>query len=439
MLDTKTKKRKWRVITESLAQHESVRLSGYVQSIEGTSLVANNITPKIGSICIVGKSEQLAEVVSVDDKRAILYPYDNIGDISIGDKVTLRSGQENPVGSVLLGRVVDAFGRSIDGKGVISYQTTEQIQSKTPSVLERPLITEQLVTGVRVLDSFIPLGKGQRIGIFSGSGVGKTSLLGMLIHNSMADVNVICLVGERGREVKELVHYTLNEEDMEHTIIVNASSDDSAVQRTRAALYAMSIAEYFRDQGNDVSFYVDSVTRLAHAQREIGLLRGEMPASRGYPSSLYPLLSNLFERCSTSSTGSITGLFTILVEGDDMDEPVSDIVRGMIDGHIVLSRELAEQNHYPAIQVSRSLSRVAPALLDKEFLAAANKVRTFLASYEQSKDVIQAGVYAPGSNEMVDIFLSEQASYNAFVQQSTDEHVEFSDTRSQLISLAKRL
>ncbi len=427
-----------RSIAQSIEYFSPVHVYGHVVSVEGNSIIVKNIQATIGDICIVGNGI-LAETIAMRENEVVVVPFSKVEKINIGDKVWVQKTYGTAISDALIGRTVNALGNAIDGKGSIAHIDDCVSNTYIPSVLERPLIDEQLCTGVKAIDSFIPIGKGQRIGIFSGSGVGKTTLLGMMIRNSSADVNIVCLVGERGREVKELIQYTLGERGLEKAIIVNASSHESAPMRIRAVNYALSIAEYFRDKGKDVAFYLDSVTRLVHAQREIGLMRGELPASRGYPPSIFPLLASTFERCGTSSFGSITGIFTILVEGGDADEPVSDVVRGLIDGHIHLQRELAERNHYPAIHIASSLSRVANDIVSSDHKEAAHKIRKYLGIYEQSKDIINAGVYEKGSNTALDNFLDVMDVFNAFVQQSIDESVDCSEIQNECVALAKHL
>ena len=425
-------------IAQSIEYFSPIHVYGYVISVESNCIIVKNIKANIGDLCIVGNGI-LAEAIAVKENEVILVPFNKVEKISIGDKVFIKNTYDTNISDALIGRTVNALGEAIDGKGSIAHSNYFISNSSIPNVLERPLIDEQLYTGVKVVDSFIPIGKGQRIGIFSGSGIGKTTLLGMMIRNSSADVNVVCLVGERGREVKELIQYTLGDVGLENTVIINASSHESAPIRIKTVNYALSIAEYFRDKGKDVAFYLDSITRLVHAQREIGLIRGELPASRGYPPSIFPLLADIFERCGTSTAGTITGIFTILVEGGDTDEPISDTVRGLIDGHIHLSRDLADRNHYPAIHISSSLSRLANNIAHKDHKVATNKIRKYLGIYEQSKDIINAGVYERGSNEKLDDFLDIMDEFNSFVQQHIDESFDFSKIQKECIKLAKKL
>jgi flagellum-specific ATP synthase len=325
------------------------------------------------------------------------------------------------VGVDLLGRVVNGAGEPIDGKGPVSVEEHKPLLADPPPPLQRRRITEQLELGVRCMDALVPCGRGQRLGVFAGSGVGKSSLMGMIARNTNADVNVIALVGERGREVKDFLERDLGEEGMRRSVVVVASSNESAVMRINAAFAATAIAEYFRDLGKDVLLMMDSVTRFAMAQREIGLAIGEPPATRGYTPSVFALLPRLLERAGTSSVGSITGLYTVLVEGDDMNEPVSDAVRGILDGHVALSRELAHRNHYPAVDVLASISRLNTELLSPEQLRAGGNLRQALATFKAREDLISIGAYAIGSDHNVDYAIAKMPEIDGFLRQGLTE------------------
>jgi flagellum-specific ATP synthase len=312
------------------------------------------------------------------------------------------------------------------------------VTGTAPHPLRRGLVNEQMPLGVRVIDGLIPCGKGQRLGIFAGSGVGKSSLMSMIARGTAADVTVVALIGERGREVAEFIERNLGPEGLARSIVVVATSDEPAVMRIRAAFTATRIAEWFRDQGNDVVLMMDSVTRFAMAQREVGLAAGEPPATRGYPPSVFALLPRLLERAGLAEKGSITGLYTVLVEGDDMNEPIADTVRSILDGHVQLSRALAESNHYPSIDVLGSISRVAPAVATPEQLAAGGDIRELLAAWRDSKDLIEIDAYVPGTNRVVDWALTLKPEIDAFCRQSMDEVTDLTATRENLVALSSR-
>jgi len=363
-------------------------------------------------------------------------PFEDTNGIAVGCEVeSTREPLYIDVGLELIGRVIDGFGRPIDNKGPLPQLHKVWIHRDPPAPLSRKRITRPIATGIRAIDSLISCGEGQRIGIFAGSGVGKSVLLGMIGRNSSADVNVIALVGERGREVRDFIEKDLGEEGLKRSIVVVVTSDQAAVLRTRGALIATTIAEYFRDRGEKVILMMDSVTRVAMAQREIGLAIGEPPTTKGYTPSVYAFLPRLLERAGTSEKGSITGIYTVLVEGDDMDDPVADTVRAILDGHVVLSRKLAAQNHYPAIDVMNSISRVMVDVVDNEHLKAANSVKDILATYNEAEDLINIGAYARGSNPKIDRAIRQIDRVNQHLCQNISEQVSYEQSLRSLIGL----
>ncbi len=427
---------------QALVDHtETIKQIGRVQSVQGLRIESFGPQARVGELChiVIERSGQvvLAEVVGLRDSHVMLAPYAPTDGIEVGNPVIgLGQTLDIPVSEELLGRVIDGTGSPIDGKDEIGSGIYYPALAKPPNVLTRRRITEQIETGIRAIDALVPTGKGQRLGIFSGSGVGKSTLIGMIARNTSADVNVIALIGERGREVREFLENDLGEEGLERSVVIVSTSDTPAMARLRAAYVATAIAEFFRDQGRDVLLMFDSVTRFARAQREIGLSRGEGPASRGFPPSVDAVLPQLLERCGTSDKGTITGFYTILVEGDDLDEPVSDAVRGILDGHVVLSRDLAARYHYPAIDVLGSVSRLETRICDPTHRKAAGTVRRLLATYRDTEDLINAGIYTVGSNPDVDEAISRRPSINTLLQQEIEERSSLQDTRRQLLEVA---
>jgi flagellum-specific ATP synthase len=336
------------------------------------------------------------------------------------------------VGKSLLGRVINGLGEPLDNKGIIRVEARRPVFSKAPNPLHRRRITQPFQTGIRSIDALVSIGKGQRIGIFSGSGVGKSILLGMMAKNCTSDVNVIALVGERGREVREFLERDLGEEGLKRSVVVVATSEQPALIRLKAASLAAAIAEYFRDQGKDVLFMADSITRLALAQREIGLAVGEPPATKGFTPSVFAMLPQFLERAGTSEKGTITGLFTVLVEGDDLDEPISDAARSVLDGHIVLSRRLANRNHYPAVDILESISRCMPEVVSGEHLALAGRIKDLMAAYAENEDLIQIGAYAQGTSERVDRAIKTHELLESFLRQDRHDESSFSSALERL-------
>ena len=419
-----------------VSRTDSVKLNGSVTQVVGMVLESLGPRSRIGEICQVNASRRkptFAEVVGFRDNRVLLMPLGSMGAIAHGNEV-LATGRSLTVrvGPELLGRVVDGLGRVLDGKGPIITEEEYPVHKSPPHPLERQRITEPLVFGARAIDGLLTCGKGQRIGIFAGSGVGKSTLLAMIARNSSADVNVIALIGERGREVREFIERDLGEEGMRRSVVVVATSDQPPILRLKGALVATTIAEYFRNQGLDVMLTMDSVTRLAWAQREVGLAIGEPPTTRGYTPSVFAMLPQLLERSGAGTKGTITGLYTVLVEGDDMNEPIADTVRGILDGHIVLSRELAAEGQYPAIDPLQSVSRLMPDLADAEHQQAAIRFRELLATYRKAEDLINIGAYVEGSNPKIDEARARIGDIRRFLCQEPTEPAPWEQTRDLL-------
>lgn len=408
---------------------ENARLvseTGRVLECNGLLLEATGPDVFLGELCEVSAQNSdvtvLCEVVGFREGRTLLMPYGNIHGLSRESKVVTTGRAFNiPVGASLLGRVVDAFCEPLDDRGPIELHE-QAIKLREPiNPLNRKPITEILETGVRAVDSLLSIGKGQRMGIFAGSGVGKSTLLGMMARNMPADVNVIALIGERGREVWDFIRHSLGEEGLSRSVVIVATADQPALVRTHAAWTATAIAEYFRDQRKDVLLIMDSVTRFAMAQREIGLAMGEPPTSRGYTPSVFGLLPQLLERCGNFSQGSITAVYNVLVEGDDMNEPVADHMRAILDGHIVLSREIASRGHYPAIDITHSISRLMPALVSEQENSIAMRTVELVSRVENARDLIDMGAYHAGSNVELDLALARIDAINEFLVQKSTE------------------
>lgn len=418
-----------------LAGLNTARLSGRVVQVVGLTLEACGLDCQIGEVCEIpngGTSPLLAEVVGFRNERALLMPLGEMQGIQPGCPIyRRRSAFRTPVGTALLGRVLDGMGRPIDSRGPLGTVETAPIHNAAPHPLRRQAIAEPLVTGVRAIDGLLTCGKGQRMGIFAGSGVGKSMLMGTIARSSKSDVSVIALVGERGREVQEFVERDLGPAGLARSVVVVSTSDQPALVRLKAAWVATTIAEYFRDQGLHVTFLMDSVTRFAMAQREVGLAIGEPPASKGYTPSVFSLLPKLLERAGASERGTITGFFTVLVEGDDFNEPICDAARSILDGHIVLTRDLAARNHYPAIDVLNSISRVMPAVTPPEHRERAAQFRKLMATYEKARDLVNIGAYAAGSNPEIDAALAALPAMLSFLRQGI-EFTPYEDTRRML-------
>ena len=405
---------------------------GKVVKVVGLTVESTGVDARINDTCNIVLKDSgkrvLCEVVGFRDDRLLLMPYEDVGGVSIGDRVeACGTGYGVPVGKNFLGMVLDGLGRPMDGTD-IEAEAYYNSEAMPPNPMERVMIDKALTLGVKAVDGLITLGKGQRIGIFAGSGVGKSTLMGMFARNTRADINVIALIGERGREVKEFIERDLGEEGQKRSVIVCATSDQPALLRKKAAKTATAIAEYFRDCGMDVLLMMDSLTRFSMAQREIGLASGEPPVSRGYPPSVYGEMPKLLERAGRTEKGSITGIYTVLVDGDDMNEPIADTARGILDGHIVLSRKLAHKNHYPAIDILQSISRVMSSIATKEHKSAANTLKNVLATYTESEDLINIGAYKAGSNKEIDYAIQKIDAVNGFLMQQTDEKFELEET-----------
>lgn len=416
-------------------------LTGRVTRVVGQTAAVAGFPAPLGATCLIRREPEQsvrAEVVGFHGEETLLLPYGELSGIRRGNYVELKQSVPSVrVGERLLGRIVDGLGRFIDNQPATALPHRVPLHATPTTPLGRPRIDAPLGTGIRTIDSLLTCGKGQRLGIFSGSGVGKSTLLGQMAKASSADVNVIALIGERGREVREFVERDLGPEGLARSVLIVATSDQPALLRLRAALVGTAIAEYFRDLGRDVLLMMDSVTRFAYAQREIGLAAGEPPATRGYPPSVFALLPRLLERSGRSDLGSITGLYTVLVEADDTNEPIADSVRGILDGHVMLSRKLAEQAHWPAIDVLSSISRSMNDIVATGHREAAANVKRLLATYQQSEDLISIGAYQPGSNRSVDLAIRMRDRINDHLQQSTSEHVEFAQAVESLLRLEK--
>lgn len=405
---------------------------GKVEQIVGMIIEASGMTCNVGDVCEIKATDGtnvVTEAVGFRGGRALLMPYNDTDGVGYGNLV-YNTGKKLQIkmSDELIGRTVDALGNPIDGKGEIKGDRYYSINGKPSNPMTRPAISEPIELGIKAIDGMLTIGKGQRMGIFAGSGVGKSTLMGMIARNVTADVNVISLVGERGRELVEFLNKDLGEEGAKRSVVVVATSDMSAMLRNKCALTATTIAEYFRDKGLNVLLMMDSLTRYCMAQREIGLSTGEPPVARGYPPSIYASLPKLLERCGNFETGSITGIYTVLVEGDDSNEPVSDTVRGIIDGHIMLSRKIAMKNHYPAIDVLASLSRLMSAIASKEQKEMAGKIRNLMSIYNENQDLISIGAYKSGSNPELDNAIKKIGAINEFLQQQVDVRFSHKET-----------
>lgn len=419
---------------------DTIKLSGKVTDVIGLIIVSVGPNVSLGETCkIIDKDGNLVcrtEVVGFKDGKVLSIALDDVYNIAPKSEIIAEGKPFSiGVGKELLGRVIDGLGLPIDGKGDMKYSSFRSIHRQPPSPLQRNRIDTPLQTGVRSIDGLLTIGKGQRVGIFAGSGIGKSVLLGMIARNTNADVNVIALVGERGREVREFIERDLGEEGLKKSIVVVATSDKSALLRMKGAFLATTIAEYFRDLGMDVLLMMDSVTRFAMAQREIGLAIGEPPTTKGYTPSVFALLPKLLERAGTSKQGSITGLYTVLVDGDDMTEPIADSVRSILDGHIVLSRKLANSGIYPAIDSLQSISRVMPDIVSKEHRDRVRIFNEILATYKEAEDLINIGAYVKGSNPQIDHSLSKIGQLKSFIKQDMFEKTDLRSTIERLNSI----
>lgn len=425
---------------EAIQATQPIQMNGRITQIIGLLLESQGPLVQLGELCTIhprSVAEPVpAEVVGFRQDRVLLMPLGEMQGIGPGCEVRAAHKMCSlTVGDQLLGRIIDGLGNPLDGKGPIPGYVECPLQAQPPSPLSRPRITEKLSVGVRAIDGLLTLGRGQRVGIMAGSGVGKSTLLGMIARNTEADISVIALVGERGREVREFIERDLGEEGLKRSVVVVATSDQPALLRIKCAMAATTIAEYFRDNGRNVMLMMDSVTRFAMAQREVGLTVGEPPATRGYTPSVFALLPRLLERAGTSENGSITAIYTVLVDGDDMNEPIADAVRSILDGHIVLSRSIAAMNHYPAIDVLASVSRLMLEIVSPEQWQAAQKLRSLMAVYKEAEDLINIGAYVSGSNPAIDEAIRMIKQVREFLQQEVYENSSMEQTISRLQAL----
>ncbi len=426
---------------QKLEKIDPLKSVGRVTRSVGLVIESQGPTVSVGDLCYLptakGERTTMLEVVGFRDNNVLLMPLGQMPPVRVGDSIIAAGvSSDIGVGEQLLGRTIDALGRPLDDLGELKTENFYPLNRGTTNPLSRSNIDSPLETGVRVIDGFLTVGAGQRIGIFGGSGVGKSTLLGMMAKRSSADVNVIALIGERGREVREFIENELGEEGMSRSVLVVSTSDDSALVRIRAAMAATSIAEYFKDQGSRVLLIMDSVTRFCMAQREIGLAAGEPPSSKGYTPSVFALLPRLLERAGNfDSGGSITAFYTVLVEGDDMNEPIADAVRSILDGHIVLSRDLAARNHYPCIDVLNSASRLFSVVAGSEHRTQAGRLRELISAYEKAEDLINIGAYQQGSNASIDTAIDRHDEINAFLKQGRDENAPFDDSVTRLMQI----
>ena len=423
-----------------LADMNLLTCKGEITKVSGLVLESSGPNIGMGELCGIHLDDGrriLAEVIGFRNGNLVLLPLEDLSGVRQGNIVTSRTKQRDlPVGSGLLGRVLDGLGRPIDGKGPLVGEDTRPVENNSVPPMTRKMITQPLSLGIRSIDGALTCGRGQRVGIFAGSGVGKSVLLGEIANSTEAEINVVALVGERGREVREFIEEDLGPEGLARSVIVVATSDSAPVQRVRAAFVACTIAEYFRDQGKDVLFMMDSLTRLAQAQREIGLAAGEPPASKGYCPSVFTLMPRLIERLGCSDKGSITGILTVLTEGDDMSDPVADSARSLLDGHFVLSRKLAEKGHYPAVDILQSISRLMGVVVSPDHQAAANKLKEICAIYADAEDLINIGAYVSGSNRKIDAAIALIDQINAFLIQAVRERSNLNETSARLIEIA---
>lgn len=423
-----------------LRSTDLIRQNGKVRQVIGVVVESNGPAMSIGETANIiykrAAEPVLAEVVGFRDSKVLLMPLGDLGGIGAGsDVVSLGKPLQIGLSNGLLGRVLDGLGRPIDGQGRITDAVRSEVAGTPPNALTRRRVDEPLSMGVRAIDGLLTVGKGQRVGIFAGSGVGKSTVLGMIARNTSADVNVIALVGERGKEVRDFIERDLGEAGLRRSVVIVATSDQPALVRIKAAFVATRIAEFFRDAGLDVMMMMDSVTRFAMAQREVGLAIGEPTTTRGYTPSVFALLPKLLERTGTSDVGTITALYTVLVDGDDLNEPVADAVRSILDGHIVLSRALAAANHYPAIDVLASVSRVMTDVVPPSHQVAASAVRDIMATYREAEDLINIGAYVAGSNPRVDLALARIDGIRSFLRQGVYDVSTFDDAQRQVLAL----
>lgn len=420
-----------------------IRYTGRVSKLIGLTVESQGPAVRMGEICHIyplkGEVPIVSEVVGFKGETVLLMPLGEMGGIGPGSRVVATGESlQVDVGDGLLGRVLDGLGNPIDGLPRPVLNRRYPVNNLPPNPLLRDRITEPVTLGVKAMDALLTCGKGQRIGVFAGSGVGKSTLMGMIARNTQADINVIGLIGERGREVREFIENDLGEEGLRRSVVVVSTSDKPALVRVMAALLATSIAEYFRDQGKNVILMMDSLTRFSMAQREIGLAVGEPPVTRGYTPSVFAVLPQLLERAGNSDKGSITGLYTVLVDRDDMNEPIADAVRGILDGHVVLSRKLATQGHYPAIDVLESISRVMPGIISDRHLEASRVFKDILATYREAEDLINIGAYVQGTNPRIDYAIRKIDPFREFLKQRVQERFSFEESLDRLVQITQK-
>jgi FliI/YscN family ATPase len=432
------------VLDPALDQLQGVQrlvLMGRVTRVVGQVIESSSIPAAMGEVCRISTTERsvLAIVAGFHERGVMLLPVDDIEGVHPGATVRpLGRSLYVPVGAGLVGRVLDGLGRPIDGLGPVGPTVARSLSATPPNPLTRARIDAPFCTGVRALDGLVSFGRGQRVGIMAGSGVGKSVLLGMIARGASSDVNVIALLGERGREVREFIERDLGPEGLARSIVIVATSDQSAVVRSTGALVATAIAESFRDEGKHVLLMMDSITRVAMAWREVGLSVGEPPTTKGYPPSVFAALPKLLERAGTGERGSITGLYTVLVEGDDFNEPVADAARSILDGHVVLKRNLAAAKHFPAVDVLDSVSRVRDAVITPDHLAAANTLIRLEAAYRTAEDLIVVGAYKQGGDKTIDAAIALRPDWHAFLRQTANERTSFETVRARVLALAAR-
>ncbi|MDD3569811.1 MAG: flagellar protein export ATPase FliI [Lachnospiraceae bacterium] len=429
-------------LADAVKRSQTISHIGKIENIVGMAIEASGRKASIGDISMIynenEKKQIYAETVGFREDKILLMPYENIKGVSAGSFVK-NTGEclKIPVGDFLRGRIIDAMGRPMDDLGDFKVDSFYCVDKSSTNPLTRPAIDEKIEFGVKAIDGFLTIGKGQRMGIFAGSGVGKSTLLGMIAKNVKTDINVIALVGERGREVREFIEKDLGEEGLKRSVLVVATSDQPAMLRMKCPMVATAIAEYFKDQGKNVLLMMDSLTRFAMAQREIGLAIGEPPIARGYTPSIYAEMPKLLERSGNFQEGSITGIYTVLVEGDDTNEPISDTVRGIIDGHIVLTRKLANSNHFPAIDINASISRLMTSIVTAEHRGCASKLRDILSIYEKNSDLISIGAYKSGTNPKLDFAISKIDKLNEFLKQEINAKFSYEETLEQMEEILK--
>ncbi len=423
-----------------LKEIDTLKYSGRVSKVIGLTIESVGPSVNMGEICEIFSAKYKkpikAEVVGFRDNIVLLMPLGDMEGIGPGSGVIATGNTlKVPVGEGMLGRVLDGLGVPIDGLGPLKFSTLFPVTNPPPNPLDRKMISQVLELGIKSIDGLLTCGKGQRIGIFSGSGIGKSTLLGMIARNTSADINIIGLIGERGREVREFLVNDLGEEGLKRSVVVVATSDQPALVRLKSAQLVTAIAEFFRSMGKDVILMMDSLTRFALAQREVGLAIGEPPVTRGYTPSVFAVLPKLLERTGTDENGSITGLYAVLVDGDDLNEPIADSARGILDGHIVLSRSLANKNHYPAVDILQSISRVMPNIIDDKHLECARRIKDIAAVHKNAEDLISIGAYNRGSNPEIDYAIEKIEIINTFLKQGINEKVSFENTIFELTKL----